>query len=130
MSLQRKDALGVIEAAANLPAGGWDAAGNLLAGCWSAVGTLLACSRLPGGFSLWFHCASTHVSPAILHLGAWPMPGLAPGLTETVSQSYLALVKYLSDSHLTEIIGRPGSFCQVSMSGLRRSQIGRFWRSS
>ncbi|MBA7688735.1 hypothetical protein ES703_97224 [subsurface metagenome] len=116
MYIRLKDELGVLEAAVNLSAGGL-----------SALGSLLAVPRLPGGFSLWFHCASNHVSPAIHHLGAWPMPALAPGLTETVSQSCLALVKSLSDNNLTAIIGRPGSVRLAAVSGLH---ICRLWRSS
>jgi len=116
MAVQHKDVLGIIKAPA-----------TLLVGCRSAVGTLLAGSRLPGGFSLWFHCASAHVLPAIHQLGAWPMPGLAPGLTETVSQTALSLVKSLSDNHLTGIIGQPGSGRPAAVSGLH---ICRFWGSS
>jgi len=114
MAMQHKDVLGLLNAAA-----------TLLAGCRPGVGL---CRLVVGRFWVLL-CVCAHFSPAIHHLGAWPMPGLAPGLTEAVSQTALSLVKYLSGNHLTEIIGRPGSFRQISISGLRISQIGRFWGS-
>jgi len=114
--IRLRDELGIIKAPANLSAGGRSAAGTLLAG-----------NRLPGSFSLWFHCACTYVLPAIHHLGAWPMPGLAPGLTEIVSQTGLALVKSPSDNNITKIIGQLGSGRLSAVSGL---QICRFWSSS
>lgn len=132
MAIRHMDVLGIIEAPANLSAGGRSAVGSLSVGCRS----------FPGRFSVLL-CVCAHVLPAIHHLGACPGPGHAPchalgltetvgqscfppGLTETVSQSCLALVKYLSDNHLTEIIGRPGSFLRISIAGLRRSRLGRF----
>jgi len=127
--IRLRDELGIIKAAAKLPAVGGESVDSLPASAREAVGRLLQ-----GGFSLWSRCVCTHVSPAIDQLEAWQIPDLAPGLTETVSQSCLALVKYLSDNHLTEIIGRPGSFRQISISGLRsglrRCQIDRFWSSA
>lgn len=122
MHIRLRDELGIIKAAAKLPAGGGESVGSLPASAREAVGCLLQ-----GGFSLWSRCVGACFSPEFYHLIPWPRPGLDPTLTEIVILTCLALVKSLSDNNLTAIIGQPGSVRLASVSGLH---ICRFWRSS
>ncbi|GAH90386.1 unnamed protein product, partial [marine sediment metagenome] len=122
MHIRLKDELGIIKAAAKLPAGGGESVDSLPASAREAVGCLLQ-----GGFSLWSRCVGAYFSPAFYHLSPWPMPGLAPGLAETVGQTALSLVKYLSGNNITKIVGQLGSGRLAAVSGLH---ICRFWRSS
>jgi len=112
MAMRLRDELGIFRALAALLVGCRPGAGRFPVDCRSFVGRLSV-----------LLCVWPHVSPAIHHPGAWPGPGHAPGyapcLTETVGQTALSLVKSLSGSNITKIIGQPGSGRPAAVSGLR-----------